>query len=215
MKLVGIFSKNRYEWFVSDWAFALTGLTAVPLYDTLGHENLSYCLELTGVNTLLISSGTLPALLKLDNIGSLKTLISFDNLDAEQIGKIKARGLDYLDFWTLSAEGNKLPATAEISVGFEDCASFSFTSGTTGPPKGALLTHRNFLSCIAGFNSNVDLKFSSTDTHLSYLPLPHMMERTLVWMFFYKGSKVVYIISYKEFPVEMFSSLEMIAKQLK
>jgi hypothetical protein len=48
------------------------------------------------VNTLLISSGTLPALLRLDNIGSLKTLISFDTLDAEQIAKIKARGLDYL-----------------------------------------------------------------------------------------------------------------------
>lgn len=45
MKLIGIYSKNRYEWFISDWACALFGITSVPLYDTLGVENLTYCLN--------------------------------------------------------------------------------------------------------------------------------------------------------------------------
>lgn len=44
MKLIGIFSKNRYEWMVSDMACMLYGLTIVPLYDTLGIDNLTYCL---------------------------------------------------------------------------------------------------------------------------------------------------------------------------
>ena len=44
MKIVGIFSKNRLEWFITDWACSLFGITTVPLYDTLGKENLTYCI---------------------------------------------------------------------------------------------------------------------------------------------------------------------------
>jgi len=47
MDLIGIYSKNRYEWFVTDWACVTFGFTTVPLYDTLGIENLSYCLNQT------------------------------------------------------------------------------------------------------------------------------------------------------------------------
>ena len=45
MKLIGIFAKNRVEWLIADIACILYGLTIVPLYDTLGIENLTYCLE--------------------------------------------------------------------------------------------------------------------------------------------------------------------------
>ena len=44
MNLVGVFSKNRLEWFQLDWACVLFGYTLAPLYDTLGKENLGYCL---------------------------------------------------------------------------------------------------------------------------------------------------------------------------
>jgi long-chain acyl-CoA synthetase len=47
MRLVGIYARNRYEWFVTDWACIQFGLTSVPLYDTLGVDNLSYCLRQT------------------------------------------------------------------------------------------------------------------------------------------------------------------------
>lgn len=65
MKLIGIYSKNRYEWFITDWACAHFGLTSVPLYDTLGIENMSYCLNQTLITTLFVSSITVKSLLKL------------------------------------------------------------------------------------------------------------------------------------------------------
>jgi long-chain acyl-CoA synthetase len=80
MKLVGIYSKNRYEWFVTDWACALTGITTVPLYDTLGVENISYCLNQTEITTLFVSAVTVNTLLALKDFGKLKTLITFDEL---------------------------------------------------------------------------------------------------------------------------------------
>jgi long-chain acyl-CoA synthetase len=85
MKLIGIYSKNRYEWFVSDWACVLFGITSVPLYDTLGVENLTYCLNQTEMTSLFVSSAALKIFLTLKDIGKIKTIISFDILDESTI----------------------------------------------------------------------------------------------------------------------------------
>ena len=82
MKMVGIFSKNRYEWLIADMACMLYGLTLVPLYDTLGIENLTYCLEHSGITTLFITSGTIKTILGLKGHGNLENLICFDPLPA-------------------------------------------------------------------------------------------------------------------------------------
>ena len=78
MNIVGIYSKNRLEWYVADWACALFGITVSPLYDTLGKENLEYCIELCGMTTLFVSNKTAEAIEKFQQKGTLKTLIVFD-----------------------------------------------------------------------------------------------------------------------------------------
>ena len=83
MKLIGIYAKNRLEWFVTDWAFVLFGITSVPLYDTLGVENLSYCLKQTEMTTLFIAGDNAKTLLKLEDLGNLKHLVVYDSIDAE------------------------------------------------------------------------------------------------------------------------------------
>lgn len=89
MKLIGIFSKNRYEWLASDWACILFGLTTVPLYDTLGVENISYCLNQTEMTTIFATLATIKILLKLKDHGKLNTVISYDDVDGETVGKLK------------------------------------------------------------------------------------------------------------------------------
>lgn len=101
MKLIGIYSRNRYEWFVTDWACVLFGMTTVPLYDTLGVENLTYCLEQTEMTTLFISSESLPTFLELKNIGRVKCVIGYDPVDEQTIHKLRARGVQYLDYFQL------------------------------------------------------------------------------------------------------------------
>jgi long-chain acyl-CoA synthetase len=59
MRFVGIYAKNRLEWLYTDLACNIFGITSIPLYDTLGIENLSYCLNQTEMTTLFMSADTL------------------------------------------------------------------------------------------------------------------------------------------------------------
>jgi long-chain acyl-CoA synthetase len=98
----------------------------------------------------------------------------------------------------LIKEGASLkPINVEAKTKPDDCYTFSYTSGTTGPPKGAMLSHKNVLSFVASLKYESDLLFSNTDTYLSYLPLPHIIERTAVISMVYSGAYLVYFFLIK------------------
>ena len=93
MNIVGIYSKNRFEWYVCDWACALFGFTVSPLYDTLGKQNLEYCINLCGMTTVFVSNKTAAAINQFNTKSSLKTLICYDELDEELKKGLKEKGL--------------------------------------------------------------------------------------------------------------------------
>jgi long-chain acyl-CoA synthetase len=76
-----------------------------------------------------------------------------------------------------------------VKVVPKDCYTFSYTSGTTGDPKGAMLSHENLMSVIAGAQSS-SLNLKANDVHLSYLPLPHILERLVVCALIYYGAAI-------------------------
>lgn len=105
MNLVGIYSKNRMEWYVADWACALFGFTVSPLYSTLGKDNLSYCIDLCGITTLFVEANTAAELYHFKQKGSLKTLICFDEIDEELRKNLQSQGLEVLGYRQLIEEG--------------------------------------------------------------------------------------------------------------
>lgn len=82
-------------------------------------------------------------------------------------------------FQDLLKEGVNLHqiTNAQVKTKPEDCYTFSYTSGTTGPPKGAMMSHKNLLAFIKGFTGHKQVGVTPDDTYVSYLPLPHVMER--------------------------------------
>ena len=177
MRFIGIYSKNRYEWILTDIACIFLGLTSIPLYDTLGQENLTYCLQQTQITSLFVGADTFKILLTLKDRGNLQTVISFDPLAQEILNQAAALKLKVIYFKDLLEEGASIKPNSYpmVKASLDTCLTFSYTSGTTGPPKGAMLSHKNMLAFARGMLTHPELQITENDVYASYLPLPHVM----------------------------------------
>lgn len=180
MSFIGIFSKNRAEWSIVDAACVLFKLVSIPIYDTLGDENISYVLRHVDLKTLFVNEGAVKALRNTNDLVNLKNIVSFDPIDADSIKYFEEKGIKLISYSDLLASGQKQLVDyrdEKFKVEPADCLTFSYTSGTTGPPKGAMISHKNFASFCAVSATNKDTNFNQNDVALSYLPLPHILER--------------------------------------
>ena len=80
LKMFGIYSKNRAEWTITDIAACLFGFTTIPLYDTLGNENITYVFKHTSITTVFVNRGSVNSLLNCDDLVSIRRIISFDKI---------------------------------------------------------------------------------------------------------------------------------------
>jgi long-chain acyl-CoA synthetase len=130
------------------------------------------------MTTLFVDRNSIKTLLTLEEIGNLKNIICFDIIDEEIASQLKAKKLRCFSYLQLIEEGKLLTNlnNDQINVQKNDCYTFSYTSGTTGPPKGAMISHKNMLACTCTFLENNDVSFENADDrYLSYLPLPHLL----------------------------------------
>ncbi|PRP79082.1 hypothetical protein PROFUN_13144 [Planoprotostelium fungivorum] len=189
---VALWSQNRPEWFIADAANMAYNNVTVALYDTLGADSVEYVVG-HSESTILISSAAhaADALMIIGKLPSIKAIIVMD--DEEVAAPNEPTGLDHLARWAKSvnvrlygfgeveALGIKFPR-AHIRPRPEHVASLCYTSGTTGHPKGAILTHRSLLAAAHDAYSRIDaarLIADGSRTLLSYLPLAHIYERTV------------------------------------
>uniref|UniRef100_A0A671MA40 Long-chain-fatty-acid--CoA ligase n=1 Tax=Sinocyclocheilus anshuiensis TaxID=1608454 RepID=A0A671MA40_9TELE len=183
---IGIFSQNRPEWTISELACYTYSLISVPLYDTLGTEAIGYILEKACISTVVCDVPEKAKLL-LDCVSgrqhTVKTLILIENFAADLVSRAQQCGIDIISL--KDAEVNK----PQIPPQPDDLAIICFTSGTTGNPKGAMLTHRNIVSNSSAF---IYVTKVNTDVHISYLPLAHMFERVVQGVILMHGARIGY-----------------------
>ncbi|KAL7066300.1 putative long-chain fatty acid CoA ligase [Cryptosporidium serpentis] len=199
-KMIGILSRNREEWYIIEQACNAFDICIVPLYDSLGEDALNYALNITQIKTLCISGEEAPKILKFiekfqkesskskevsKGMCYLKNLVYFDDLPTDVIEIAKKLDILLIKFDNLteecSKEDKKIYKLENILP--DKVCSIHFTSGTTGHPKGAILTHRCFLACIYGVYEMLfknEMKVTNDDVHLSYLPMAHIFERLII-----------------------------------
>ncbi|XP_028327434.1 long-chain-fatty-acid--CoA ligase 1a isoform X2 [Gouania willdenowi] len=195
-KYVGIFSQNRPEWTISELACYTYSMVAVPLYDTLGTEAIDYILDKASISTVICDVSEKAALI-LDCVGgkkrSVKTIVVVEKFDSDLVTRGQQSGIEIMSLKEFEAMGeanhqNPVPPTPD------DLALVCFTSGTTGNPKGAMLTHGNVISNTAAFIriTEVHCMLSLHDIHVSYLPLAHMFERVVQGVILIHGARIGY-----------------------
>jgi long-chain acyl-CoA synthetase len=171
---------NRVEWVIFDQAALGLGIVTVPLYFDDRPDNMAWCVNDAGARLLLIEDGAQWAALK-DHVKTAERVVFLTGTVPAD-----ARARRVSDWLPADA-----PAAQRANAGPNDLATIVYTSGTTGRPKGVMLSHGNILSNVVAAMRAI--KVSGGDTFLSFLPLSHMFERTCgyyvaVWC----GGRTVY-----------------------
>jgi long-chain acyl-CoA synthetase len=200
---IAIFSENRPEWAIADYACLTSSLTDVPLYPNLPPEQAAYILNDSGAVAIFVSDAVQAA--KIAEVrGKCSTLRHVITFAAEPHA-----GAD-LTFADLEARGaavddedrRVLYRQRALAVQPDDIATLIYTSGTTGEPKGVMLTHDNLYSNV--MTSAVQIPFEGKDVCLSFLPLSHIFERMAGhYLMFQVGCSIAYAESMDTVPIDM------------
>ncbi len=178
--------QNSPEWNIIDMGLMQIGAIQVPIYPTSGPGSFNFIIRDSEVKFLFIYNTDIYRRVKktLNENHSIKEVFSIE----------KVRGLrswnDILEIGSNKGKPEELNAIKE-SIQPDDLATIIYTSGTTGRPKGVMLSHRNFISNFTGCSEIYD--FNIGDRVLSFLPLCHVYERMLNYMFQYLGLQIFYV----------------------
>lgn len=183
---IAIISNNRPEWMFLDLAVQKIGAVLVPIYPTLAVSELEFVLNDSSVKLVFVSDQELYD--KVQSIRSktptVQAVYTFNYIQSALYWKdLLNRGTD--------ADSEKVKKAQE-KVGINDLATIIYTSGTTGTPKGVMLSHKNILSNVLSCEEVFAEFCTANDRALSFLPLNHIFERMVTYVYLFNGVSVYY-----------------------
>jgi long-chain acyl-CoA synthetase len=184
-KIAIISTTNRTEWNIMDIGILQTGAQNVPVYPTITAEDYEYVLNHSeSIYCFVSDEDVLEKVKKVQHKTKIKDIYSFDHIDGcKHFSELFDLGKD-------EANQNEVEARKE-AVKPSDLATIIYTSGTTGKPKGVMLSHDNITSNV--LNSYPRLPLTNGETRiLSFLPICHIFERMLIYLYQYSGSSIYF-----------------------
>ncbi|HLV24203.1 MAG TPA: long-chain fatty acid--CoA ligase [Moheibacter sp.] len=180
-------STNRTEWNLLDIGLQQIGCISVPVYPTISPKDYAYIFNDSEVKFAFVSDAELyKKILEVkDQIPSLIGIYTFDSVDgAPNLSEILDLGSDTENQHEVEAVKNQVKPY--------DLVTIIYTSGTTGKPKGVMLSHNNILSNVLSSNPRVPKFPSDKPKALSFLPLCHIFERMLIYLYMYNSIGIYY-----------------------
>ena len=174
----GVYAENSMEWGTCIDVSALFGFCLVSLYDTFGMDSLSHLIEHSRMDTLIASEKSAQKLVTILEKGTFnlkRVIVAVNDSNAEVINKLKSFKLETYTFNQVTDIGRQHLVKELPKVDPEDPHYICYSSGTTGQPKGVIISNRS--QCNNTLNCYLSLDFREDERHLSYLPLPHVFER--------------------------------------
>jgi long-chain acyl-CoA synthetase len=185
-KIAVITSNNRTEWHIMDIGIQQTGAQNVPIYPTIAEEDYEYILNHSGSIYCFVSDEEV--LQKVNaikhNVPTLKEVFSFNEIaGCKHWSELLQLGADESNQNEVEAKKN--------SISENDLATIIYTSGTTGRPKGVMLSHKNIVSNVLDSSSRIPFD-AGKSTALSFLPICHIFERMVLYIYQYYGVAVYF-----------------------
>ena len=196
-KIALISSSNRTEWNILDIAMLQIGAINVPIYPTIGKNDYKYIFNHAEVKLCFLSDSELfeKANGVIDEVKSLQKIFSFDQIDG-------------CAHWEeLFNHGSNMDLQKKVdqlkdSVKNDDLATIIYTSGTTGVPKGVMLSHNNIVSNVIDTVDGLPF-IKDIDKVISFLPVCHVFERLLHYLYMYCGISIHFAESIEKIPVNI------------
>uniref|UniRef100_F1KYL1 Long-chain-fatty-acid--CoA ligase n=1 Tax=Ascaris suum TaxID=6253 RepID=F1KYL1_ASCSU len=190
---IGIYSKNRPEWVISELATYNNSCVIVALYDTLGVDARTFIIKQCGIQLVICDNEKKAASLIINGpqYPSLKFILVMDEYSATLTQMGKEVGVTVLPLIEIERLGRETTAKAALLVPKpDDLCTICYTSGTTGTPKGAMLTHANVIAASIALDHFPNSRTCAKDISISYLPLAHMYERLLHCIGYQVGARI-------------------------
>eukprot|EP00884_Botryococcus_braunii_P002561 jgi/Botrbrau1/12305/Bobra.0205s0004.1 len=202
---IGIYGCNSPEWMIAMQACNRQASWCVPLYDSLGENAVEYIIRHAEISIVFTSGEKFGALARaLKPVTDLvRTVVVWGDVDPTVRKAVESAAPEGLGIKVYTLEdfqklGRSKPAEPNQATP-EDLCTIMYTSGTTGNPKGVMLTHSNLLHTVAGTLCSMNQlggamgeEFTPEDTMLSYLPLAHIFDRAMEELFMAKGARIGY-----------------------
>lgn len=185
-KIAIISSNNRTEWHICDIGILQTGAQSVPIYPTITEDDYEYILNHSESKYCIVSDQEVFDKINAikSKVSSLKEIYSFNEIKGcKNWNELLELGTDTSVQEELEARKNEITTL--------DLATIIYTSGTTGRPKGVMLTHQNIVSDVLMSAPRVPLRAGDTRA-LSFLPICHIFERMLTYLYQYYGISIYF-----------------------
>ena len=181
---IGLIANNRPEWNFVDYACLQTGALNVPLYPTISEHDLKHVIGEAEISYFFVANKALYDKVKNCSVNStIKEIFCFEKI--EGVRSLK----DLLEIGKNNPQEKKLEEI-KASINPDEVATIIYTSGTTGNPKGVMLSHTNFMSNVEATKNLAP--FEHSWRALSFLPLNHVYERMLSYLYITNGVSVYY-----------------------
>jgi long-chain acyl-CoA synthetase len=183
---IGIISNNRAEWLITDMAVQKLGAVLVPVYPTTSNHEIEFIFRDSTVKYVFVSGTELYEKIQQvrPNIPSIQNIYTFDQIP----------GASHWSSLLQSVTDAKKQELDSISktIRPEHLATIIYTSGTTGTPKGVMLTHNNILSNVMFSKESFPFEDRPDFKVLSFLPLNHIFEKMVSYIYMYSGNSIYY-----------------------
>ncbi|MBL0343441.1 MAG: long-chain fatty acid--CoA ligase [Bacteroidetes bacterium] len=182
---IAIISNNRPEWNFTDLGILQTGAVDVPIYPTISEHDLRFILEDAEVKFIFVSTEELYNKVKSFSSGlrGLQGIYTYNRVEGAP------HWSELIETGEKNKDEKKLEAV-KATIQANDLATLLYTSGTTGNPKGVMLSHHNLVSNFIAVEHLPPVK--QGDKILSFLPLNHIYERMLTYLYMYLCTSIYY-----------------------